>query len=138
MTKKKIMVFGTFDIFHPGHKNFLKQAKSFGDYLTVVIARDETVSMVKKQKPLNAEKKRLLVVKNSKLADKVILGGLKSKYAIIEKYKPDVICLGYDQKFFINNLKNGLAEAGLVKTKIKRLKSYHPEIYKSSKLTIQI
>ena len=41
--RKKVMVFGTFDIFHKGHENFLKQAKKLGDCLTVVVARDETV-----------------------------------------------------------------------------------------------
>ncbi len=134
MAKKKVMVFGTFDIFHPGHKNFLKQAKSFGDFLIVVIARDETVLKVKKRKSLNNEKERLFAIKNSGLADEVALGGLKNKYAIIEKYKPEVICLGYDQKFFIDELKDKLMEMGLDGIKIRRLKSYHPEIYKSSKL----
>jgi len=35
------------------------------------------------------------------LADRVVLGNLKNKYAIIKKFKPDIICLGYDQKYFI-------------------------------------
>jgi len=39
--KKKVMVFGTFDIFHPGHRSFLNQAKKYGNYLIVVVARDK-------------------------------------------------------------------------------------------------
>jgi len=74
------------------------------------------------------------MIQESALADEVILGSLGDKYAIIKKRKPNVICLGYDQEFFIENLKSKLKEFGLIKTEIIRLKSYKPEIYKSSKL----
>ena len=40
---KKVICFGTFDILHLGHVNFFKQAKSLGDELVVVIARDVNV-----------------------------------------------------------------------------------------------
>lgn len=132
--KKKVMVFGTFDIFHLGHRSFLRQAKENGDYLTVVVARDKTVKSVKKQDTKNKEQARLENVQKSMLADKVVLGSLGDKYEVIKKYKPDVICLGYDQKFFIKNLKSKLKDFGLVETEVVRLKSYKPEIYKSSKL----
>ncbi len=128
------MVFGTFDIFHEGHKNFLRQAGKRGDYLIVVVARDETVKKTKNQQPRNKETKRIKILRNSKIADKVILGGFGDKYAVIKKYKPDVICLGYDQKYFVEKLKNKLKEFGLRYTKIKKLKPYKPNVYKSSKL----
>jgi glycerol-3-phosphate cytidylyltransferase-like family protein len=142
--RKKVMAFGTFDIFHKGHENFLQQAKKCGlpadagrgqgDFLVVVVARDETVQKVKKHKTKNDERKRLLVIKNSNLADKVILGNLGDKYAVIKKYKPDVIALGYDQKSFTGELKEKLKALGLDKTRIIRLKSYYPKKYKSSLL----
>ncbi|HBO16438.1 MAG: FAD synthase [Candidatus Moranbacteria bacterium GW2011_GWE2_35_2-] len=132
--KKKVMVFGTFDIFHPGHRSFLNQAKKYGNYLIVVVARDKTVKVFKKQDTKNKEKVRTKMIQESALADEVILGSLGDKYAIIKKRKPNVICLGYDQEFFIENLKSKLKEFGLIKTEIIRLKSYKPEIYKSSKL----
>ena len=40
---KKVMVFGTFDIIHPGHIHLLKEAKEYGDFLIAVIGRDATV-----------------------------------------------------------------------------------------------
>ena len=129
----KVMAFGTFDIFHPGHASYLRQARKLGDYLMVIIARDKTVFEVKKQKTRNNEQKRLKIIKNSGLAEKVVLGNLKDKYAIIKKYRPDVIALGYDQKSFSEGLEEKLKEFKL-KTKIIRLKSYHPKIYKSSKM----
>lgn len=133
MVKTKVIVFGTFDMIHPGHRNFLRQARKYGEYLIVVVARDKTVQKVKK-KTADSERKRLKNMKDSRLADKVILGSLIDKYAAIKKYRPDTICLGYDQKYFIGGLKKELERANLKKTKIIRLKPYKPEIYKTSKL----
>lgn len=131
---KKVMVFGTFDIFHKGHENFLRQAGKYGEYLIVVVARDKTVLKIKERKPKNNEKQRTKILGNNGLADEVILGNIGNKYSVIKKYKPDVICLGYDQKNFIGKLEDKLKEFGLDKTRIIRLKSYCPEKYKSSLL----
>ena len=131
---KKIIVFGTFDIFHEGHRDFLRQAKEQGDFLRAVVARDATVVEVKGAPPQNDEQIRLATLKNSSLVDEAILGSFDDKYEAIKKYVPDVICLGYDQKYFIENLRCKLDELGLQNTKIIKLKPYHPEEYKSSKL----
>lgn len=130
-----VLAFGTFDIFHKGHESFLRQAKRFGKKLIVVAARDKTVEEVKGRLPKNTELARLEKIKKSGLADLVILGNLRNKYTVIEKIKPDVICLGYDQKAFVDKLDGFLFEKGMKNVKIKRLKSYKPEIFKSSKLT---
>ena len=58
MKMKKVMVFGTFDIFHDGHRDYFKQAREFGDYLIVVVARDENVLKIKGNIPRNNEKAR--------------------------------------------------------------------------------
>jgi FAD synthetase len=131
---KKVLAFGTFDILHAGHENFLKQAKKQGDYLIVVVARDKTVAGLKGRIPKNREKARLDSVKQSGLADRAVLGSLGDKYAAIKKYRPDMICLGYDQKYFTENLITKLAEFGLARTRVVRLKPYKARIYKSSKL----
>ncbi len=126
------MVFGTFDIFHKGHENFLRQAKKCGKYLIVVIARDKTVKIVKGKLPINKEKARLKKIQKTGLADKVVLGELKNKYSIIKKMKPDIICLGHDQEAFVDKLKENLFANGLGNVRIKRLKAFKPEVYKSS------
>lgn len=131
---KKVLVFGTFDQLHPGHLNFFKQAKKYG-FLFVVVARDQTVKKLKKKKTQQKEKIRQMTLKKTGLANKVLLGNLKNPYTIIKKIKPDVICLGYDQKFFIKDLPKKIKEFEL-KTKIVRLKAYKPNIYKSSKISI--
>lgn len=45
--QKKVMAFGTFDIFHPGHVYYLTEAERLGDTFTIVIARDERVAKLK-------------------------------------------------------------------------------------------
>jgi cytidyltransferase-like protein len=44
---KKVMAFGTFDIFHPGHVYYLTEAERLGDSFIIVIARDERVAKLK-------------------------------------------------------------------------------------------
>lgn len=129
------MAFGTFDVYHKGHENYLRQAKKLGEYLVVVVARDKNVLRIKKQETKNKEQKRKKILEESGLADEVVLGDLKDKYKIIEKYRPSVIALGYDQKVYLVELKEKLKEFE-INAKIVRLKSFKPEIYKSSKLKI--
>jgi FAD synthetase len=130
---KKVMAFGTFDIFHEGHKSYLTQAKKLGEYLIVVVARDETVLRVKSEWTKNSEEERREVVEKSGLADEVVLGSLEDKYAVMEKYQPAVIALGYDQRVDLSELTEQLKNRKL-KAEIVRLKSFQPEKYKSSKL----
>ena len=131
---KKVIVFVTFYIFHDGHKNFFMQAKKYGDFLRVVVARDATVLKVKKYVPKHSEKERMDIIEKSALANEVVLGSLDDKYEVVRDYKPDIICLGYDQKFFVKDLKNKLRDFRLDKADIIRLKSYYPEKYKTSLL----
>ncbi|TSC84838.1 MAG: FAD synthetase [Parcubacteria group bacterium Gr01-1014_13] len=127
---KKVLAFGTFDILHPGHMHVLEAAKKLGDHLTVIIARDATVLKVKGQEPVFNEKTRLKNLKKLNIADKVRLGSLGNKYQVIIDEKPDIIALGYDQKFFVDDLKNFVGKD----IRIVRLKSYKPKIHKSSKM----
>ena len=38
---KRVITYGTFDLLHYGHINLLRRAKSYGDYLIVVLSSDE-------------------------------------------------------------------------------------------------
>jgi FAD synthetase len=127
---KKVMIFGTFDMIHPGHINMIEQAKKYGDYLIVVIARDSTVEKVKGRLPRNSEQVRLQAMVNSHLADKVILGNIGDKFKVIADEQPDVIALGYDQKVIVDNLAEKVGD----KVKIVLLEAFKPEMYKTSLL----
>ena len=132
-TAKKVMIFGTFDYFHAGHEDVLKQARKLGDSLTVVLARDKTVEKIKGGKPDHTEKQRLATLKKHELVDKAVLGNHKDKHKVILKHKPNVIALGYDQHVFTQTLQKLIIEHQL-DLEIIRLEPYKPEIFKSSKI----
>lgn len=132
-TKKIVMAFGTFDLFHAGHEHYLKKARELGDYLIVVISRDNTVAKIKGESPTNPERKRAKAVRKSGIADKVILGHKGNKHKVIEKYRPNVIALGYDQFVFTQKLKKTLIDLNLDAT-IQRINAHYPRVYKSSLL----
>lgn len=122
---KRVLVFGTFDGVHKEHINFLKQAKEFGDYLIVVIAKDETVKKLKGKFPIRDEMKRIKELSKYKIANEIRLGNRSNPYKVLKEVKSDVICLGYDQKFFVENLPIEIQKLNL-KTKIFRMKPYKP------------
>ncbi|MBI2651509.1 FAD synthase [Candidatus Woesearchaeota archaeon] len=126
------MAFGSFDVLHKGHEHYLKEAKSYGSYLIVVVARDDNILKFKGSKPMHDENYRLKQIKNLKFVDKAILGNKKDILGVIEDHKPDIICLGYDQKTIDKNaLINELNKRNL-HAKVVRTKPYKEKIYKSS------
>ncbi|OGY23908.1 MAG: hypothetical protein A2Y57_03070 [Candidatus Woykebacteria bacterium RBG_13_40_7b] len=132
---KKVMIFGTFDGLHLGHLNFFEQAKSHGDFLIVVVARDFWSEKIKEKKPHFAERSRVAQVTAKKIVDRAVLGSPTFDYiSIIKQENPDVICLGYDQKHDETDLKAELAKESLSHVKVVRLKPYKPDIFKTSKL----
>lgn len=128
---KIIMAFGTFDFFHAGHENYLQQARTLGDQLIVVVARDETVKKVKGAAPMYNERKRLRDVQSCKHVDRAVLGNADDKYRVIKRYAPDVLALGYDQYVFTYGLKNYFIKENL-NVEIVRLDAFQPETFKSS------
>ena len=128
------MCAGTFDIIHPGHLYYLSEAKKYGDKLIVIVARDRTSENSKGKKPVHNEKERLEAVRMLKIVDEAVIGNQGNIFDIIEKIKPDVICLGYDQKVQKQELEDELKKRG-VKADVIRISPYMPHMYKSSKLT---
>lgn len=89
---------GAFDIIHPGHLFTLSSAKKLGDVLVVVVATDKTVVKSKGRSPINGQEQRLELVRSLKIVDVAILGSEGDVFETVEKVKPDVIALGYDQR----------------------------------------
>jgi len=124
----KVIAFGSFDPLHKGHIYYLKQAKKLGDELIVIVTSDKKIEAIKHRRPKQNQKQRLRKLRGLQLADKIVLGESAGKYKLIDKIKPDIIALGYDQKIPVP-LKNEIK-----KYKIVRLKPFKPEVYKSSLL----
>ncbi|OGZ66014.1 MAG: hypothetical protein A3C50_03260 [Candidatus Staskawiczbacteria bacterium RIFCSPHIGHO2_02_FULL_43_16] len=134
---RKVLVFGTFDGLHEGHKELFRQASKFGEHVIAVVARDSTVMKNKARQPKFSEQERLDAVRNSGLVQEALLGEenhntKESKFELIAQIKPDVICLGYDQAQFAEKLGSELNRMGFENIKIEILKPFKPEIYKSS------
>lgn len=68
---KKVLAHGTFDILHYGHINYLEKAKSYGDYLIVLVTSDELSQLKKGRKPFFDEKTRARVISSLKCVDEV-------------------------------------------------------------------
>lgn len=96
MVIMKVAIAGTFDIIHPGHVYFLKEASKYGD-LYVIVARDENVRKIKGKKPIFNEIERKTIIENMKLVKKVYLGDENDFFKVIELIDPDIIFLGSDQ-----------------------------------------
>jgi FAD synthetase len=125
--KKRVVCAGTFDHLHPGHIDFLKQAKTLGDELIVIVARDENVRKIKGIRP-ESEHYRKANLEKSGIPDRVVLGNLGvNPLLILSELLPDVVALGYDQRVSEKDIKAILPEC-----KVIRLKPFHPDLFKSS------
>lgn len=135
---KTVLAFGTFDLIHPGHIAYLGAARRLGDKLIVIVARDDSVRMLKKREPFLDEDARCKIVDSLKMVDRAVLGNKLKKpsdiYNIFKKYRPDVIAIGYDQKANIPAMKEWLVR-NKIKAKVVKLKvRINDDVYKSSKL----
>jgi len=95
--KERVLVFGTFDNLHEGHINFLKQAESLGQ-LTVVVAPESAVFALKGRNPHLFLKERLQGISALNNGYRAIAGDEKQgSWDVLDKVKPNIIALGYDQ-----------------------------------------
>ena len=68
---KKVITYGTFDLFHIGHLRLLQRVKNLGHHLTVAISTDE-FNAIKGKKTLIPYQQRREIVENIKCVDQVI------------------------------------------------------------------
>ncbi|MBI9098970.1 MAG: adenylyltransferase/cytidyltransferase family protein [Spirochaetaceae bacterium] len=95
---KTVLVFGTFDVIHPGHKFFLEQSAEYGDKLVAVIARDDFVSSIKKKTPVHSQEERIKHIISSGLVDDACLSDkITGTFNVVMKINPQVVCFGHDQ-----------------------------------------
>ena len=122
---KTVMATGTFDIIHSGHGFYLEEAKKLGgenSRLIVVIARDETVK-AKKRVPVVCEEQRLEVVKMLKPVDEAYLGHKDDMFKIVKEIKPDIIAIGPDQNFNLDELRKELKKRN-INTEVIKVEKY--------------
>lgn len=105
--EKKIVVYtsGTFDLFHIGHLNILKNSKALGDKLVVGVSSDELVASYKKRKPIIPLKDRIEIIKHLDFVDEVIRQDILTNPEDLKAHNVDIVTIGDDWK---NKLLPGL------------------------------
>jgi len=131
---KTVLVFGTFDNLHPGHRWFLKKASLYGDRLVAVVSRDAFVQDMKGYTPVQNEVTRITELEFSGLVDTAILADKTIRtYGVIRKIKPDAICLGHDQLSLLNDLQSWLAQSDEISLELYVLPPWKRRKFSSTK-----
>uniref|UniRef100_UPI00405655F6 Gfo/Idh/MocA family oxidoreductase n=1 Tax=Acetatifactor sp. TaxID=1872090 RepID=UPI00405655F6 len=94
---KKVITYGTFDLFHEGHRKLLERAKLLGDYLIVGITTEHYDLQRGKLNVVNSLLERVENVKNSGYADEIIIEDHEGqKEEDIQKRNIDIFTVGSD------------------------------------------
>lgn len=95
---RKILTYGTFDLFHQGHVRILKRAKERGDYLIVGLSTDE-FNRIKGKKSYHSFEARKEILEAIKYVDEVIPeNDWDQKISDVLKYNIDEVVMGNDWK----------------------------------------
>lgn len=119
------MVFGTFDLLHPGHRFLIEEALRLGS-VTVIVARASNVERIKGRPPRENDETRVAALKEAFPDVTVLLGDEEDFLRPLRELKPDLLLFGYDQK-----LPPGVSESDLP-CPVLRAPAFRPEVFKTS------
>lgn len=95
---KKVLVGGCFDVIHPGHVDFLHEAKALGDVVIILLESDKTITKLKGQgRPIQTQEDRAHILSHLECADIIVrlnanLSDLDYS-KLVKVLKPDIIAL---------------------------------------------
>jgi D-beta-D-heptose 7-phosphate kinase/D-beta-D-heptose 1-phosphate adenosyltransferase len=88
---------GVFDLVHPGHVRYLREARKLGDALIVAVNSDRSVRMNKGPgRPINDEHERAELLRALACVDAVTVFDEETPHAVIARVQPDVLVKGAD------------------------------------------
>lgn len=94
---KKVITYGSFDLFHEGHYNILKRAKELGDYLIVGVTTEQYDETRGKLNIVDSLAERIENVRKTGFADEIIVEDhLGQKVEDIQKHNIDIFTVGSD------------------------------------------
>lgn len=96
---RKVITYGSFDLFHDGHYKLLKRAKELGDYLVVGVTTEQYDEYRGKLNVVDSLMERIERIKETGLADEIIIETHEGqKIEDIQKYGIDIFAIGSDWK----------------------------------------
>jgi len=89
---------GVFDLLHPGHVRYLREARALGDALIVAVNSDRSARALEKGpgRPLNAAAERAEVLAALACVDAVVVFDEDTPLEIVRALQPDVLVKGAD------------------------------------------
>jgi D-beta-D-heptose 7-phosphate kinase/D-beta-D-heptose 1-phosphate adenosyltransferase len=88
---------GVFDLLHPGHVRYLRDARALGDALIVAVNSDRSVRAIKgPSRPINPEQERVEVLAALDCVDAAVVFDEETPHAIVSHIQPDVLVKGAD------------------------------------------
>lgn len=114
---KKVITYGTFDLFHIGHWNLLKRAKDQGDYLIVAISTDKFNTDKGKTSSMNFSERKEVVQSISFVDEVIAENDWDQKISDVKKHNIDVFVIGDDWEGKFDFLKQYCQVVYLKRTK---------------------
>lgn len=115
---KKVITYGTFDLFHQGHYNIIKRAKDLGDYLIVGVTGENYDVERGKIGVQDSLPQRIENVRKTGLADEIIVEEFQGqKIQDVQNYNVDVLVVGSDWRGKFDYLKEYCDVVYLERTK---------------------
>lgn len=94
---KKVITYGSFDLFHEGHYRLLERAKELGDYLVVGVTTEQYDEYRGKMNVVNSLMERIENIKKTGFADEIVIEDHEGqKVKDIQRLGIDVFAVGSD------------------------------------------
>jgi len=132
---KRVLAVGTFDILHPGHVLYLREARKLAGKngeLWVIVASDSPArGKPKKSRPILPAEFRAAIVRELKTVDRVVVGSPRDIFELLPRIRPDILALGANQPYDEKKLSRKLGALGL-KTRVVRIRKFYRGKFGSS------
>jgi cytidyltransferase-like protein len=117
----RVAVYGTFDILHEGHFEFLRKARQYGDWLGVILIARKFVMENKALAPIHTVHERRDALLRTGLVDAVFVDSVSQGLRCLDIIEPDIFCLGYDQTTVWEEILQSLLSTRFPRCRMKRL-----------------
>lgn len=135
----RVLAQGTFDILHPGHVHYLREAKTHGEELHVIVARRSNIDH--KQRPILSDRQRRDMVATLGIVETAHLGHKSDIFIPVKQIDPDVLVLGHDQYHDETAIAEALADRGIdcvVERATGREPGYEDELLSTGRIVDRI